>query len=244
MYQQKAVFFDQQVNESWAADEYDERERNILKNVFARSGTFRKMKILEPGCGTGRLTRILSDRAGPCGLVVALDISPNMVKTARKRLEGRKNVQVHLTSLEEMISRENSHESYPGARPAHPAADGRNQAENGKNQAVTGKNFFKDNNDNIKFDIIICHQVFPHFEDKHNIVVLMHEMLKKKGRLIIHHFISLKQINDIHRKAGTTVQNDTMPGSEEMKALFTESGFKIIFMNDDENGYFLKAVKL
>ncbi len=201
MYRQKAVFFDQQVNESWAAKEYGEQEEKSLKILFSEAGPFEKMKILEPGCGTGRLTRILSDRAGPDGLVVAMDISANMVSAARKKLAGRKNVQIHLAAVEDLKFMDNS------------------------------------------FDMIICHQVFPHFENKKNVLLMMQKILKKGGKLIVHHFISLKEINDVHRKAGTIVQNDIMPDSKDMKTLFADAGLKIIFIRDGENGYFLNAVK-
>ncbi len=201
MYLKKAAFFDHQVNESWAANEYVEQEEKSLKILFSEAGPFEKMKILEPGCGTGRLTRILSDRAGPDGLVVAMDISANMVSAARKKLAGRENVQIHLAAVENLKFMNNS------------------------------------------FDIIICHQVFPHFENKKNVLLLMQKMLKKGGKLIIHHFISLKEINDVHRKAGTIVQNDIMPDSKDMKTLFAGAGMKIIFIRDGENGYFLNAVK-
>ena len=202
MYRRKAVFFNQQVNEAWAANEYGEQEEKSLKMLFTEADPLEKMKILEPGCGTGRLTRILSDRAGSEGLVVALDISSNMVSAARKKLAGRENVQIHLAAVEDLKFRDNS------------------------------------------FDIIICHQVFPHFEDKRKVLELMQKILKKGGKLIIHHFISLEQINNVHRKAGTAVQNDIMPDSEKMKTLFKGAGFQIIFIRDGENGYFLNSVKL
>ncbi len=202
MYLKKAAFFDHQVNESWAANEYGEQEEKSLKMLFSEAGSLEKMKILEPGCGTGRLTRILADRAGPDGLVVAMDISFKMVSAARKKLAGRKNVQIYLAAVEDLKFMDNS------------------------------------------FDMIICHQVFPHFENKKKVLLLMQKMLKKGGKLIIHHFISLEQINDVHRKAGTAVQNDIMPNSEKTKTLFKGAGFQIIFIRDGEDGYFLNAVKL
>ena len=201
VYQKKAVFFDGQVNEPWAAREYGEQEMKNLDMMFAMSGPFENMKILEPGCGTGRLTRILSDKAGQAGSVAALDISPAMVDAARKRLGDRENVRVLCTGIEDFKCRCHS------------------------------------------FDIIICHQVFPHFENKHEILKLMHEILRHEGRVIIHHFIGLREINDVHRKAGTIIQNDLMPDSVGMRTLFAETGFKVIFIQDNENGYFLKAVR-
>ena len=45
------------------------------------------MRVLEPGCGTGRLTAILARWVGENGRVVALDISPAMIAACVSRLE-------------------------------------------------------------------------------------------------------------------------------------------------------------
>ncbi|HOF41902.1 MAG TPA: class I SAM-dependent methyltransferase [Candidatus Hydrogenedentes bacterium] len=51
------------------------------------------MRVLEPGCGAGRLTAVLAEAVGPEGEVVAYDLSPEMVRLA----EGRGlPAQVHL----------------------------------------------------------------------------------------------------------------------------------------------------
>ena len=50
------------------------------------------MRILEIGCGVGTQTALLAD-AVPNGMLLANDISPVSVEHARKRLNGRKQVQ-------------------------------------------------------------------------------------------------------------------------------------------------------
>ncbi len=47
--------------------------------------------VLDAGCGSGRVTRLLLDRL-PRGRVVAVDASPSMVALARTALEGRAEV--------------------------------------------------------------------------------------------------------------------------------------------------------
>ena len=42
-------------------------------------------RILEPGCGSGRLTERLAGAAGPEGEVLAFDLSPRMIEKARER---------------------------------------------------------------------------------------------------------------------------------------------------------------
>src|SRR4051794_41528939 len=57
-------------------------------------------RVLDAGCGTGRVTAALLERL-PHGEVVAVDGSPAMVQQARERLGARAGVRVaHLTQLE------------------------------------------------------------------------------------------------------------------------------------------------
>lgn len=97
----KAAFFDGQVNAPWAATEYGEDEapkiRRLLTEAHIRDG----LRLLEPGCGTGRLTEILAGAVGPSGRVDALEISPLMVEASRKRVAHRRNVRVHQVALED-----------------------------------------------------------------------------------------------------------------------------------------------
>jgi ubiquinone/menaquinone biosynthesis C-methylase UbiE len=159
----------------------------------------RGLKVLEPGCGTGRLTEILSDLVGPTGVVVALDISPMMVKAARSRTATRKNVEIHLSAVEDF-----------------PMEEG-------------------------EYDLIVCHQVFPHFEDKKKVLTSLSKALKPEGKLVVIHFINFDEINDRHRKAGTAVEMDMMPGKDEMRYLFDDTGLEIEFILNDQLGYFLSA---
>ena len=42
-------------------------------------------RVLEPGCGSGRLTQALAKATGPSGEVYACDLSPAMIQLARER---------------------------------------------------------------------------------------------------------------------------------------------------------------
>jgi ubiquinone/menaquinone biosynthesis C-methylase UbiE len=201
-YEEKISYFDSQVKAPWSFQEYGEDEHKKLDRLFQYTGPLTGFHILEPGCGTGRLTEILSDQVGKPGRVTSLDISPKMVEATWKRLDGRQNVEVHLSTLE----------SFP-LKPAF-------------------------------FDLVVCHQVFPHFEDKGRVLNLMTDGLKSKGKLIVFHFINLAGINDQHRKAGTAVEQDMMPPQETMERLFREAGLKIDILVNDDLGYFLGSGKL
>lgn len=203
MYCEKAAFFDAQVKAGWASDSYGEDELKKLDLLFNETGSLAGKKILEPGCGTGRLTEILSQKVGEKGKVVALDISPAMVEAARERLKEKefKNTELFVSQIE-------SFEAEPSS-----------------------------------FDIILCHQVFPHIEDKAFCLKRFYDLLASDGEVAIFHFINFDEINNVHRKAGTVVQNDMMPEQSEMERLFNDAGFTIKFIRNDQNGYFLMAAK-
>jgi trans-aconitate 2-methyltransferase len=63
--------------------------RDVLDRLDLRGDE----RVLDAGCGTGRVTAALVDRL-PRGEVVAVDGSPAMVEQARARLEGRAEVRV------------------------------------------------------------------------------------------------------------------------------------------------------
>jgi len=199
MYDSKAAFFDAQVEAPWAADTYSPDEMAKLDWLFAHIGPLQGMKILEPGCGTGRLTEILARQVGPKGHVLALDISPKMIAAAKQRLKNHRNVDLQAKAVEDV--------------------------------SLTSRHF----------DLVLCHQVFPHLQDKRKCLREFADALRPAGRIVLYHFINLDQINDVHRKAGTVVENDMMPDTKEMEPLFTHAGLKIDDIRDDEKGYFLYA---
>src|SRR5215831_18978818 len=83
---------------AWSDDEFFEsgvqnlREQILtdLENICQGKDP-RRMKVLEIGCGAGRITRAL---AGFFGAVYAVDISGEMVERARHALAGLPNAHV------------------------------------------------------------------------------------------------------------------------------------------------------
>ena len=55
--------------------------------------------VLDAGCGSGRLTRLLAERL-PRGRLLACDVAPSMVERAREALPGAEVFQADLRSLE------------------------------------------------------------------------------------------------------------------------------------------------
>lgn len=199
LYLAKAAYFDAEVHADWAAATYGPDEREKLDRLFAVTGPLDGLRVLEPGCGTGRLTEMLAAKVGPAGIVVAADISRRMVDAARRRLAGRENVDIRLGPVEE----------------------------------ETGFGGY--------FDLVLCHQVFPHFADQPAALYKLARMLEPGGRLVISHFISSAQINDVHRKAGTAVAEDMMPPRETLQNWCGRCRLWIEAWKDDAEGYLLST---
>lgn len=197
----KARFFDGQVEAVWSAPPYTPEELVKVRRLLAASALTTGMSVLEPGCGTGRLTRILADAVGPSGGVLALDISVEMTRACRALTQSCANVTVARSSLEDYA--------------------------------------FGD----TMFDLIICHQVFPHFDDKPSALHIMGDVLRPMGKLLVFHLEGSASINDLHRKVDPAVRGDFLPPEDEQRRLFADAGFSIGLFSDDEVGYLLEAVK-
>ncbi|AFM27756.1 class I SAM-dependent methyltransferase [Desulfomonile tiedjei] len=197
MHSSKTKFFNSQVEEEWAAVDYSDEKIVRIDRMLRLAQVRMGMKILEPGCGTGRLTRILADRVGTGGHIVAIDISEKMVEACLRKANWKAHVEVVCASVEEY--------------PLPPR----------------------------EFDAVICHQVFPHFNDKLTALNVFSTILKPYGRLAIFHFINSAQINDLHRIAHEAVMEDLMPAEDAMTSMLDSVGFQIDIFEDDENGYLL-----
>ena len=196
----KAHFFDSEVESDWSSKEYDQDELIKIERILEAGSIREGSRVVEPGCGTGRLTLIIAERIGPSGLVVANDISPMMVENAEKRLRGSSNVRLTWGTIEE-------------AKLEH-----------------------------ASFDTVICHNVFPHFDDKAKAVLKLRSALKPSGVFVVSHFMNSAGINDLHRKTNPAVAADFLPPADEMRKIFESAGMNVEFVHDDENGYLLKAI--
>lgn len=79
-----AQFFDECAAQGLMA-EFDEAERAKLDGFLRRWAIEPGMRVLEPGCGGGRLTAVLAEATGAEGEVVACDLSRAMIALARER---------------------------------------------------------------------------------------------------------------------------------------------------------------
>ena len=200
MNHEKAYFFDTQVDAPWADTPYGRAEKPKLDRLFLHCGPLRGLTVLEPGCGTGRLTQELALAVGPTGYAYACDISQKMVHKARQYTCCIAQARISHAAMEELDIKKES------------------------------------------VDLVICHQVFPHFSDKSSALGWIAKVLKPEGALLIVHFECRDVINDVHRKAGTVVEHDNLPDYEEMTEMLRALDFQIEHYSDDpELGYLLKA---
>lgn len=65
--------------------EFEPTERETLRHFLELWAIKPGMRVLEPGCGSGRLTAVLAEAVGPEGEVVACDLSPEMIRLAEGR---------------------------------------------------------------------------------------------------------------------------------------------------------------
>ncbi len=92
------------------------------------------------------------------------------------------------------------------------------------------------------FDCVVCYSSFPHFQDKPGALAEIFRVTKNGGWLFICHTSSRACINDIHRQL-PVVNNDILPGTDEMRALLLAAGFIDIKIEDGEDSYLAGARK-
>ena len=104
--ERKREFFDEAAPD-WAHGAFDEEGLKVARWIVEMAGIQPGMTVLEPGCGAGRMTRLLARAVGPSGRVIACDISERMLEAARRNVPGS-NVEFHAVSAEETELEENS----------------------------------------------------------------------------------------------------------------------------------------
>ena len=197
----KADFFDLEAASDWSSKEYSGEELEKVRRIFEAANLSDGDMVFEPGCGSGRLTRLIAQIIGSDGSVTAAEISSKMLDQARLRVQGLTNVTLVLGALEDVVTERET------------------------------------------FNVVLCHNVFPHFDDKPLVISILGNALKARGRFIVSHFMSSSEVNSLHRKTNPAVKNDFLPNNDQMKKLFEASGMLVEYISDDEKGYLLKALK-
>jgi ubiquinone/menaquinone biosynthesis C-methylase UbiE len=87
------------------------------------------------------------------------------------------------------------------------------------------------------FDLVVCHNSFPHFADPSAALVEIARVLHRSGHLLIVHDLSRERVNAIHRGKGEPIQNDLLPPGEELYRTLVDLGFFGVQVQDTESHY-------
>lgn len=94
------------------------------------------------------------------------------------------------------------------------------------------------------FDVVICHNSFPHFRYKEHALQSLRSVLRSDGQLLILHEISREKVNEVHRRAAAVeIHQDLLPENDEMHQLLAGGGFSEIQIDDSLNRYAAVAKK-
>jgi ubiquinone/menaquinone biosynthesis C-methylase UbiE len=94
------------------------------------------------------------------------------------------------------------------------------------------------------FDCVMCYSVFPHFQDKRAAIQKFAKKLRKKGRIIICHSQSRKEINNLHKKTSDAVSNDTLPTLGTIRNYYDLSGLKTVAEIDNDEMFVIIGCKV
>jgi ubiquinone/menaquinone biosynthesis C-methylase UbiE len=92
------------------------------------------------------------------------------------------------------------------------------------------------------FSTVVCHNSFPHFQNKLTALSEFKRVLEEQGKLIILHDLNRKKVNQIHQCARSkTIHQDLLPAGNEMQLLLKKSGFGEFKIQDAESYYLVIA---
>ena len=89
------------------------------------------------------------------------------------------------------------------------------------------------------FDLIVCHNSFPHFADKPGTLSQLARVLRPGGHLLILHDLSREQVNAIHRSGGPAIQHDLLPPGEKTGSMLMRAGFIGVQVEDTDEHYII-----
>lgn len=95
-----------------------------------------------------------------------------------------------------------------------------------------------------EFDVVVCHNTFPHFEDKLAALREFHRVLREGGVLWIVHSRSREWVNSLHSSIGGVLTGHVLPDRPEFERLLHEAGFSLEFLDDLPDRFVLKAIPI
>ncbi|MCL4237153.1 MAG: methyltransferase domain-containing protein [Anaerolineae bacterium] len=93
------------------------------------------------------------------------------------------------------------------------------------------------------FDLVVCHNSFPHFADKRRALAEIGRILRPGGQALILHNNSRERVNAIHSQAGGPIAEDFLPPGAEMRVLLIETGYHAVWVEDTADRYLARGVR-
>jgi demethylmenaquinone methyltransferase/2-methoxy-6-polyprenyl-1,4-benzoquinol methylase len=88
-----------------------------------------------------------------------------------------------------------------------------------------------------RFDVVVCHNCFPHLADKVAALRGLARALWPGGYLLILHDLSRARVNAIHGGGGPAIQDDLLPPGEETRRMLERAGFVDVLVEDTDQRY-------
>ena len=95
---------------------------------------------------------------------------------------------------------------------------------------------------NNSFDMVIAFSAFPHFSDQQRALNEAHRILKPKGKIIIIHLESSKELTEIHHKIGGAVKHDSLPPKNKLQQMLDASKFTNVSIEDHTGLFLARAI--
>ncbi|MHA1405405.1 MAG: class I SAM-dependent methyltransferase [Candidatus Helarchaeota archaeon] len=95
---------------------------------------------------------------------------------------------------------------------------------------------------NEEYDVILCHNCFPHFIDQQATVLHLTRGLKRGGKLMIAHSKARDWINRLHENT-SGVEDDYLPTIKELSAILREANLTILKQIDNEKMFVVLSKK-
>ena len=93
------------------------------------------------------------------------------------------------------------------------------------------------------FDKIMCMATFAHFGDKSAALAEFERVLAPGGDIYIIHLLGSKELEAVHRQAGSPIDKDLLPSPAELLRMFSNNGFIHEIVIDEPGLYFAAASK-
>lgn len=92
--------------------------------------------------------------------------------------------------------------------------------------------FARDNHLETKFDLIMCHNTFPHFQDPLQALASINQSLRPGGHVLILHDRSRRTVNALHHRIGGAIGADLLPAPKDLQALIEQAGLVCLEIED------------